>query len=127
MPWPSFVQIRDGWPSIDIGRMRHPITIFAQGPANPVTYDAAGPLMSPTVFAKALAAIEAVRGTDVIKSGQDTTQLFLTVGMWFQPGILPNMQVQSDNGSTYVIQSVENVLEMNVVLLLNCLGLGLNQ
>jgi Phage head-tail joining protein len=95
--------------------------------ASPPASDAAGALQSWNAFTQANAAIETVRGTDVIKGGQTATQLFLTVGMWYQAGINPEQRVLSDNGSLYVIQSVENILEMNVVLVLNCLALGSNQ
>ena len=127
MPAQPFVTITNNWPSIDIGRMRHAITIQQMGTSSPPVYDASGPSLTASTFTTAMAAIETVRGTDVIRSGQATTQLFLTVGMWYQPGILPNMTVLSDNGSRYVIQSVENILEMNVVLILNCLALGSNE
>lgn len=127
MGMPAFVQIENGWPTIDIGRMRHQVTILAPGPASPPAFDAAGPVVTFQPFATAMAAIETVRGTDVIRGGQTATQLFLTVGMWWQAGIAANQQVQSDNGSTYVIQSVENILELDVVLVLNCVALGSNQ
>jgi hypothetical protein len=39
------------------------------------------------------------------------------------PGILASMRVVG-NGKTYVIQSVENIQERNIVLVLNCLLLG---
>ena len=123
----SFVRIENGWPTVDVGSMRHAITIQQQGPTSPPTYDSAGPHLVWTTFAAAMAAIETVRGTDVIKSGQDTTQLFLTATIWYQAGIQPNMRVVSDNGSVYVIQAVENILELNVVLVLKCLALGQNQ
>lgn len=123
----AFVKIENGWPTINVGAMRHAIAIKQLGPGSPVTYDVAGPVTSWTAFTTAMAAIEIIRGTDVIKSGQTTTELYLTVGIWFQPGILSNMRVESDNGSTYLIQSIENVSELNVVLLLNCIALGSNQ
>jgi|SRR5581483_4010077 len=122
----SSYKIVNGRPTIEIGALRHEVSIQKNGPASPPVFDAGGPVLGWNTFATALAAIEAVRGTDVIKSGQTTTQLFLTVTMWWQPGILPDMRVASDNGSLYVIQSVENVLEMDVVLVLNCLGLSKN-
>lgn len=123
----TFVRIENGWPVVDVGSMRHAITIQQQGPTSPPTTDAAGPHLVWSTFATALAAIETVRGTDVIRAGQDTTQLFLTATIWYQAGILPNMRVISDNGSVYVIQAIENILELNVVLVLNCLALGQNQ
>lgn len=123
--WPAAVQIVDGFPVINVGALRHAITIQAQGPGSP-PIDASGTVLAWNAFATAIAAIEAVRGTDVIRGGQTTTQLFLTVTMWWQSGILPNMRVLGDNGSTYLIQSVENVLEMSSVLVLNCIGIGAN-
>ena len=123
---PAAVTIKDNWPSIDIGRLRHPITIYAIDPTGKQVVDASGVTPALLPFATAMAAIEAVRGSELIKSGQNTTQLFLTVSLWFIAGILPDMQVVTDGGSTYVIQSVENVLELGVVMVLNCLGLGAN-
>ncbi len=123
----SLVQIRNGWPVVNVGAMRHAIAIQQQQPVSPPVYDAAGPVLAWTTFVSALAAIETLRGTDVIKSGQTTAQLFLMVTLWYQPGILPSMRVVSDNGSIYVIQAVENILELNVVLVLTCLGLGANE
>lgn len=112
---------------VNVGAMRHAIAIQQQQPVSPPVYDAAGPVLAWTTFVSALAAIETLRGTDVIKSGQTTAQLFLMVTLWYQPGILPSMRVVSDNGSIYVIQAVENILELNVVLVLTCLGLGANE
>jgi hypothetical protein len=62
----------------------------------------------------------------VIKAGQVTTQLFLTISIWYQAGILADMQVQAMNG-LYVIQSVENISELDVVLVLNCVALSQNE
>jgi SPP1 family predicted phage head-tail adaptor len=126
MPSLSFVKVVNGWPSIDIGALRHAITILALGPSSPPTYDEAGPQLTWQPVASAMAAINPISGKDVIKGGQTTTQLNLAIAMWYQDGILPNMRVQSDNGSIYVIQSIENVMEMNVVLTLNCVGLASN-
>ena len=125
--WRRLVDIRSGWPSVDPGLMRHAITLQRFGASSPVAFDEAGPVLTWGPFATAMAAIEVVSGTDVIHSGQDTTKLFLMVAIWYQPGILPNMRVVADTGSTYLIQAIENVLEMNVVLVLTCLGLGPNE
>lgn len=89
--------------------------------------DAAGPKLTYSTVTEERAAIEILRGTEVIKGGQDTTQLFLTVGLYFVEGLLPNMRVMRHNGTTYLIQSIENVLEMDMVLLLNCIGIGANE
>jgi SPP1 family predicted phage head-tail adaptor len=126
MPTQSFVRIQNGWPSIDIGALRHLITILKFASTSPPTYDVAGPILEWIPVVTCNAAINPISGKDVIRGGQTTTQLNLAIAIWYQDGILPNMRVQSDNGSIYVIQSIENVLEMNVVLTLNCVGLALN-
>ena len=109
------------WPTLDSGEMRHQITILGQVPATDVSGGTVAMVPLVTCYAK----IEPVRGIDVIKSGQETTQLFLIISIWWQAGILANMQVQALNG-LYLIQSVENVLELDVVLKLNCLAIGKN-
>lgn len=116
----------NGQPVPNVGLFIHLITIQSQGLASPPTYDAAGPVVGWIDLTTVMAGIETVRGTDVIKGGQTTTQLYLTLTMWYAPGVLPNMRVISDNGNRYIIQSIENILERNVVMVLNCLGLGPN-
>ena len=111
------------YPTVNPGDLRHPISIYQRGPA-PV--GVAGAKVQRVLVTTAMASIIPVRGTDVIKSGQATTQLFLTLKIWYQPGLAPNMEVDTEGGSTYLIQSIENPLEMNVLLVLNCLGLGAN-
>ena len=101
--------------------MRHQITILAQAAA----IDISGSTVAMVPFVTCYAKIVHVRGLDVIKSGQETTQLFLTVSIWWQAGIVANMQVQALNG-LYLVQSVENVGELDVVLILNCLAIGKN-
>lgn len=125
MTVPPFVQIRNNMPTIDIGRMRHYVAIQSYGPTGGFT--AAGPAMGWETFVQAEAALEIQRGTDVIRAGQTTAQLNLTMGMWFQAGIKPDMRILAENGSVYVIQAVENVLEMDCVLVLHCIALGANQ
>jgi SPP1 family predicted phage head-tail adaptor len=120
-----------GWPSINIGMLRHRIAI--QSEVDTGQYDAAGKKMSWQDFIpSAMAAIETVRGTDVIRAGQNTAQLYLTITIPYQRDfngnpIQANMRVIGPTGSTYLIQAIENILEMGVVLVLNCIGLGLNQ
>ncbi len=122
---PALVQIRNNFPVIDVGRMRHTVTIQQQAVSG---FDAGGQTVAWSDFLTDVqAAIEPVRGTDVIRAGQTTAQLFLTIGIWFQAGILPNMRVVNvSNGSMYLIQNVENVMEQDVVLLLTCIGIGSN-
>ena len=107
------------WPTLDSGEMRHQITILGQVPATDISGSTVAMAPLVTCYAK----IEPVRGIDVIKSGQETTQLFLIISIWWQAGILANMQVQALNG-LYVIEEIENVLEMDIVLKMNCIALG---
>ena len=119
------VELVDGWPVEDVGRLRHAITIQRQAVASPPAVDAAGPVMAWTDFLTGvMAAMEVMPGREVIRSGQVTSQLYVTVTMWYQPGVSSNMRVVGDNGSVYSILAVENVAEMEVVLQLRCLGLG---
>ena len=120
------VKIIGGRPTVNAGALRHPISSQSYGQTNPTEYDAAGAVSGWSDFLTARAAIEIVRGVEVIRGGQTTTQLYSTVTIWYQPDILPNMRVVVENGSTYVIESIENVLEMNIVLVLNCVGIGVN-
>jgi SPP1 family predicted phage head-tail adaptor len=110
------------WPQIDPGKMVHWVNILQQ---QTVT-DLSGQSITWVPFVSAWAAIEPVKGTDVLRGGQDTTKLFLTITIRWQTGILPSMRVQSLNG-TYVIQAIENTGERNVILVMTCLGLGANQ
>ena len=110
------------WPKLNPGELVHQISILQQVDGSDES--GATVTMQP-LFANLPAKIEAVRGIDVLRSGQATTQLFVTVSIWFRAGILPNMQVQTAT-SLYLIQSVENVMERGIVLKLNCLALGRN-
>lgn len=79
-----------------------------------------------TAFVTTYAKVTWMRGTDTVKSGQDTAQIYGVVTMVYQPGIKPNMRVQTRNG-TYIIQSIVNPDELDVRLDLLVMGLGLNQ
>jgi SPP1 family predicted phage head-tail adaptor len=78
------------------------------------------------LFSDVRAAIDPYRGTELIRSGQDVTQTFIIVTIRYIEGIAATMQVQAHSG-TYVIQSIQNILERNRVLKLLCLGIGANQ
>lgn len=126
MPSLNFVTVTDGWPSIDIGRMIHQIVIEQYGFASPPVMDTAGPKQTWSTFLDNVpAAIEPVSGRDKIRGGMTTTELDLTIATWFIPGVKSKMRVlNKTTGSRYVIQSVENMLERNVVMILNCLALA---
>jgi SPP1 family predicted phage head-tail adaptor len=110
------------WPMLDPGKMVHRVVIMQQTTVS----DISGTAPAWVPFVTTWAQVDPVRGTEVLKAGQDTAQLFLTVKIRWQAGIATNMQVQALNG-TYLIQTVENPGERNVILVLNCIALGLNQ
>jgi head-tail adaptor len=110
------------WPTLDPGEMIHRIRILQETTVE----DISGTAPAWVPFLDTWAKIDPVRGTDLLKSGQDTAQLFLTVKIRWQTGVLSNMQLLTLNG-TYIIQTVENPGERNVILILNCLALGLNR
>jgi len=107
---------------VDPGAMVHVVWIYQ----SVTVEDASGTSTEWRPLLKTWAQIEPVRGAEVIKSGQDTTQLYLTLKIYWQPNIKATMRVDSLNGS-YLIQSIENPGERNIVLILNCLALGTSQ
>lgn len=104
------------------GDLRHSVTLLQQQ----ATTDEAGSVVNWVSFASVRAAIEPVSGMELIQAGVDATQTYLTLKIRYIPGVTAAMRVQATNG-TYVIASVENVLERNRVLKLTCLGVGANQ
>lgn len=121
------VQLVDGFPVLDTGRCRHPVTIWQQGPSSPPQYDAAGPVLSWQPVTTAMAAIEKMRATEMVKAGQDVSRVFAELTFWYQDGIDGSMHVTDEYGMTYLIQAVDDVEQMHVVLRLSCIQLGANQ
>jgi SPP1 family predicted phage head-tail adaptor len=111
------------WPQIDPGKLVHKITLLAEEEV----VDISGTVTKYVPWLVTWAEILPVRGTDVIKGGQATTTLYLTVTIRWQDGVLPDMQIQTDNGNNYIIQSVENPGERNILLVLNCVALAHNE
>jgi head-tail adaptor len=111
------------WPALDPGELIHQITILRQQASS----DISGATVIYVPFVQAYSKIEPLKGTDAFRSGQLTTQLPLIISLNWQAGILPNMRVlRNVTGAHYEIQAVENLLELNVTLVLTCLGLGAN-
>jgi SPP1 family predicted phage head-tail adaptor len=111
------------WPKVDPGKMVHQITFLQQVKGTNIS----GTVMTWAPWLTTWASIDPVRGIDMLKAGQDVTQVYLTIKIRWQTGILPNMRIQSDMGETYIIQAIENPGERNVILVLTCLAMGLNQ
>ena len=105
------------WPSLNPGELRHRVTVLAET----VTANAAGSDTTLSPVISAWAKIEPMTGTDVIRSGQNITQLPVVVSMYYDARVQPNMQLQAPNGR-YAIQAIRNVLELNAVMELTCLA-----
>lgn len=126
MPRSALIKYRSGRPSLDPGCLRHSIKLLQESTVAG-EYDDAGPAREWQEFLQARAAIDTARGTDIAQDGQMTAQRFLYVVMWYRAGVLPNMRVQmAATDAIYVIQAVENVLQMNVLMELTCVALGAN-
>ena len=107
------------WPSLNPGNLRHRVTVLAETAMT----NAAGTdtVLSPVITA--WAKIEPMKGTDVIRSGQNITQLPVMVSMYYDDRVQPNMQLQTVNGR-YSVQAIRNVLGLNAVMELTCLAIA---
>jgi SPP1 family predicted phage head-tail adaptor len=110
------------WPSINPGELRHSCTIQQQT----ATTDASGATVTWSDFTTAFAKIVPAKGRAAIQSGQTTAQVPMEITIRWQPGILANMRIIGPNG-TYLIESIDNIDERNVLLVLTCIALGANQ
>lgn len=107
------------WPGLDSGECRHYITLL--NPSSVVGIAGTETIYQPYFSTKAK--IEFSKGTDLIKSGQDSMQMFTKISMRFAPGITSSTRVRGPN-AIYTIRVIDNVLEMNRVLVLFCLAVG---
>jgi len=119
------------FPTLNPGELRHWVWFLEQSSAQPSTADdcecAGGGGVTWKQKTPPLGAwtkIEAVRGVDLLRAGLDASILYLTVTLWYQPGISAQMHILSPTGCEYIINSVENVLLMNHILVLNCQAIG---
>jgi SPP1 family predicted phage head-tail adaptor len=107
------------WPTLNSGDLRHRVTVLEET----VIANAAGTdtVLSPVI--SAWAKIEPMKGTDVLRSGQNITQLPVIVSMYYDARVQPKMQLQALNGR-YAIQAIRNVLDLNTVMELTCLAIA---
>lgn len=127
MPQSPFIDIVNGRPVIDPGKMRDQVNLVQQTALVPTQTDAGGVKKGlTTVISGARAAISLYRGKEQFAAGQTSAEAYMIIAMWYQPGVLPSQLVQARNG-TYKIMAIENVLEMNLVLELVCIAVGANQ
>ncbi len=117
---------RSRFPWTDPGERKHLITFLVQTTVSDasgagISYVAGNP--PDTTWAK----LKAIKAADVIKGGSDVSQVRLIVNIRYSPGRVPKMRFQLFNGNIYVIEAIENVLEMNRELDMTCLGIGSNE
>jgi SPP1 family predicted phage head-tail adaptor len=107
------------WPKLNPGDLRHRVTVVEET----VTANAAGTdtVLSPVI--SAWAKIEPMRGADIIRSGQNITELPVIVSMYYDARVQPKMLLQTLNGR-YAIQAIRNVLELNAVMELTCITIA---
>ena len=103
------------------GDLRHLVTFLQSS----ITSDVGGNVETWNTYSTARAKIDPIRALDLVRTGQDTTQTFLTVSIRNRDDVNSTMRLQYQN-SVYVIQGIENILQKNRVLRLTCLGIGQN-
>lgn len=118
---------QSGEPWIDPARLRSRITFLRPSQAT----DASGASSSWAAASPpdvTNAELMPVRGTDVIKAGQDVTQVYLTATIRYAPpGRTASMRFQDSKGVIYIIQAVEDLVPGRPVYqVLTCLLLGAN-
>jgi len=108
-------------PGIDPGKLRHKITLLEPSAVN----DASGVTI---VYAPGSvsewAEIEYTRGSEVFKAGQDITQLYARITIRYNEAFTATKRLQVPSGRQFVIQSVENLQERNILMALNCQALN---
>ena len=115
------------YPSINPGELKHVVTVLQQtvGPMGTSGEKIGWQQGSPPSMIHCK--IEPMRGTDVIKSGQDISQTFVTITMRWTKNIFPSVRLLGSNGAIYIVCSIQNLLMMNVVLVCTCILLGTNE
>lgn len=118
---------KEGEPYIDPAEMKAQLTFLEptsglDGSGSTVTYLVGSP--PDTTWAK----VEPVRGIDVIKAGQDVSQVQILAGIRYRaPGRSSQMRFKDSRGLVYVIQAVEDVAPGKLKYqVLTCLLIGPN-
>lgn len=116
--------------SIRAGDMRHVITLLkprsTDDEGNPITDASGAAITYVAVYKNVPAAIDPLRATDVIRSGQTVGQVTIPITIRWMPHVTADMLVQWQQGN-YTIQGIINEGERNRKLVLMCLALGNQQ
>ena len=81
--------------ALNAGDLRHHIVILYPAPVS----GPSGTSVAWGTFASMRASIKALKSSDIVKSGQDVSQLYLTIKFRWITGITSAMRVQSASGS----------------------------
>lgn len=119
------IRFIDGQPWIDPALLQHRVTFLEQtagsdASGSTATWVAGNP--PDATWAEILP----MRAEDVIKGGQDISQVRISVTLRYRADRAATARLQVPNGSQYVIEGIQNVAEMNLYLVLTCLAIGPN-
>lgn len=114
------------WPGVDPGDLRHQLTFLKQTIGTDGTGANIGwfPTNPPVTAA---ASMEVLRGDEVIKAGLDISQLYAIFIIRYQDGIVASARFQTEAGSVWIIQAIEDIEDRGVLLRITALGLADNR
>lgn len=115
--------INSQWPTINPGEFRHQINLLVQV----VGSDESGTNVTyspPSQAVNTWVKIDYVRGDELIKSGQDVTQVVIKCTGWYRSEFTAQSRIQLPSGQQFIIQYIENVREQNMYMVLTCIGIG---
>jgi hypothetical protein len=114
---------KTSWPVCNPGKFRTPVTLLVAIPGtDPISGGVVtwGPGDNPTMV---MAQVEYMHGTDLVKAGQDISISIMECTMWYNPVFIGGCRLQTPSGQ-WIVQSVENEHEVNVITRLTCLAIG---
>lgn len=116
-----------GIPAINAGMLRHQINFQRLVVASPPTYTPAGLTSTWTTAFSDVASIEAMSGKDMVKEGMTLSLVPIFITLYWRSDVTVGMRVaRASSSSVYIIQAIQNVMEMDSVMVLTCLALGSN-
>lgn len=113
-----------GYPSVDPGDLRHPITWLFQTTGT----DSSGvsitwqPSTPPVI---SWAKIDPMNARDLIRGGQTVSEVVTIVTVRFDPTIVATSRFQTEWGSQFVVEGVNDLQNRHVLMELTCLGISL--
>ena len=113
-----------GYPSVDPGDLRHPITwLFAvEGTDSSGVSVTWQPSVPPVI---SWAKIEVMSARDLIRGGQTISQTMAVVTVRFDQTIVATSRFQTEWGSQFVVEGVNDIQNRHVLMELSCLGISL--